>query len=73
MEEYISDFKNGSIVSYEDSDFIKPLSIFLTTKKSYHKKSNETEYENIIRNINDNMKVYDNYTKTMFNVSIFEK
>jgi hypothetical protein len=73
MEEYISDFKNGSIVSYEDSDFIKPLGLYLTTKKSYNKRSNETEYENIISKINDNIKIYDNYTKTMFNVSLFEK
>ncbi len=66
MENYFSDLKNGNIVSYEDSDFIKPLGFF-------HNATNEVSEKNILSDINTNIKMFDDYTKTMFNVSVFEK
>ncbi len=71
MEDYVGDLKNGNIVSYEDSDFIKPLSFFLSTKKTY--RNEHVEEIEIIKKLNNNLKIYDNYTKTMFNLSVFEK
>ncbi len=63
MEDYFSDLKDGSFVSYEDSDFIKPLSI--NTRVSFK------EIDSIINNINKNMKIYDDYVKSIFDISLF--
>ncbi len=73
MEDYFSDLKNGNIVSYEDSDFIKSLGFFYSTKKSYHPRPHEIDENEIVKHLNTNLKMYDNYTKTMFNLSVFEK
>lgn len=63
MEDYFSDLKDGSIVSYEDSDFIKPLSI--NTRVSIK------EIDSVISTINNRIKIYDDYVKSIFDISLF--
>lgn len=64
MEKYFSDYKEGDIVSYEDSDFIKPLSVieFNSTESNF--------FKDTIKLIFENFNIYDSYVYSIFNVDL---
>ncbi len=64
MEEYFHDLRDGNILSYEDSDYIKSLGFWKTTNKE--------KEENIIASLKQNIRIFDDYTKSIFNISLFD-